>query len=62
MDEMMQSIDRRKLFIGASASTLLAMPALAQPGAGDAKPVDAKPPAGMPAKRPRVCVTAPTAS
>ena len=51
MDEMMQSIDRRKLFIGAGASTLLAMPALAQQGAGDAKPVDAKPPTGMPAKR-----------
>ena len=53
---VMQSIDRRKLFIGAGASTLLAMPALAQQGtrdakSGDAKPVDAKPSAGIPAKR-----------
>ena len=48
---VMQSIDRRKLFIGAGASTLLAMPALAQQGTVDAKPVDAKPPTDLPAKR-----------
>ena len=52
MDEgKVQSIDRRKLFLGVSASTLLAMPAVAQQSTGDARPVDAKPSAGNPPKR-----------
>jgi 2-methylcitrate dehydratase PrpD len=38
----MQSIDRR-LFLGASASTLLAMPALAQQDATPSKPAEARP-------------------
>ena len=44
MDESsrMQSIDRR-LFLGAGASTLLAMPALAQQGVTPTKPAEAKP-------------------
>lgn len=53
MDEgdVMQSIDRRSLLLGASASPVLAMPVLAQQSTGDAKPLEAKPPAGIPAKR-----------
>jgi 2-methylcitrate dehydratase PrpD len=44
MDERMQSIDRR-LFLGAGASTLMGLPALAQQGAGAeaAKPGEPKP-------------------
>jgi 2-methylcitrate dehydratase PrpD len=44
MDDRMQSIDRR-LFLGASASTLLALPALAQqnPGGETPKPSEPKP-------------------
>ena len=44
MDEPMQSIDRR-LFLGAGASTLMGLPALAQQGAGGeaAKPGEPKP-------------------
>jgi 2-methylcitrate dehydratase PrpD len=53
MDEQMQSIDRR-LFLGAGASTLMGLPALAQQGTGAeaAKPSEPKPaaPAGQ-AKR-----------
>jgi 2-methylcitrate dehydratase PrpD len=53
MDEWMQSIDRR-LFLGTSASTLMALPALAQQNAGAeaAKPSESKPAAtGEQAKR-----------
>jgi 2-methylcitrate dehydratase PrpD len=50
MDEQMQSIDRR-LFLGAGASTLLALPALAQNASGEtSKASEPKPAAGQ-AKR-----------
>jgi 2-methylcitrate dehydratase PrpD len=52
MDDRMQSIDRR-LFLGAGASSLLAMPALAQQSTGGeaAKPGEAKPGASAATRR-----------